>query len=253
MKAQVLSFLVACPCMPGTALAHFQQILPSEDVLVDGGQVTLDLAFTHPMDRGPAMDMAKPKKFGVKRGGTFTDLTDRLQEHEVDGKRAWRATDEIREPGAAIYFVEPQPYWEPAEKKFIVHFAKVLVDGFASGEGWDQTIGLPVEIQPLTRPTGLWTGNLFSGIVLRDGKPLPDAEIEVEYVNDGSVKAPNPAFSTQVLKADDAGRFSYAMPRAGWWGFAALAEDDATMTGPDGKPAPVELGGLIWVKATDMK
>ncbi|HEY6629943.1 MAG TPA: DUF4198 domain-containing protein, partial [Rhizobiaceae bacterium] len=215
--------------------------------------VTLDLVFTHPMDRGPVMDMAKPEKFGVKRGGTLTDLTDRLQENEVEGKTAWRATDEIREPGPSIYFVQPQPYWEPAEKKFIVHFAKVLVDGFASGEDWDDTIGLPVEIKPLTRPTGLWTGNLFTGVVLKDGKPLPDAEIEIEYVNDGSVKAPNPAFVTQVIKADGEGAFSYAMPRAGWWGFAALAEADAPMTGPDGGPAPVEHGGLIWVKATDMR
>ena len=112
---------------------------------------------------------------------------------------------------------------------------------------------LPVEIEPLTRPTGLWTGNIFTGIVRKDGQPLPNAEIEVEYLNDGSVSAPNPAFVTQVLKADAEGKFSYAMPRAGWWGFAALTEGDEKMKAPDGSPAPVEVGGLIWVKATDMK
>ncbi|HEY6631805.1 MAG TPA: DUF4198 domain-containing protein, partial [Rhizobiaceae bacterium] len=84
MKVPILSFLVACLCTPSAALSHFQEILPSEDVLVDGGPVTLDLVFTHPMDRGPVMDMAKPEKFGVKRGGTLTDLTDRLQENEVE-------------------------------------------------------------------------------------------------------------------------------------------------------------------------
>ena len=42
------------------------------------------------------------------------------------------------------------------------------------------------------------------------------------------------------------------MPRAGWWGFAALNESERKMKGPDGKDAPVELGGLIWVKATAM-
>jgi predicted dehydrogenase len=89
-------------------------------------------------------------------------------------------------------------------------------------------------------------------IVRKNGEPVPFAEIEVEYVNDGSVKAPNDAFVTQVIKADAQGVFAYAMPRAGWWGFAALMDDDKTMKSPDGKDAKVELGGLIWVKATDM-
>lgn len=253
MKLQTLCAAMITFGLPSSALAHFQEIIPSNDVLTDGGPVTLDLVFTHPMDRGPTMDMAKPQHFGVKRGDAVTDLTDRLEEHKVDGKSAWRATDEIKEPGAAIYFVQPQPYWEPAEKKFILHYAKVLVDGFASGENWDTMVGLPVEIEPLTRPTGLWTGNIFTGIVRKDGQPVPNAKIEVEYLNDGSVSVPNPAFATQVIKADAEGKFSYAMPRAGWWGFAALTEGDEKMKAPDGSMAPVEVGGLIWVKATDMK
>lgn len=40
--------------------AHFQEILPSDDVLPDGGAVTLDLLFTHPFEGGPAMEMARP-------------------------------------------------------------------------------------------------------------------------------------------------------------------------------------------------
>lgn len=253
MKRQILYSTACMFCLSASASAHFQELIPSDDVLTDGGQVTLDLVFTHPMDRGPTMDMAMPRRFGVMRGDTITDLTDRLEERKVDDQRAWQARDDVKEPGAAIYFVEPQPYWEAAEKKFIVHYAKVLVDGFASGENWDRLVGLPVEIEPLTRPTGLWTGNIFTGVVRKNGQPVPNAEIEVEYVNDGSVSVPNPAFVTQVLKADGEGKFSYAMPRAGWWGFAALTEADEPMKRPDGSFAPVEVGGLIWIKATDMK
>ena len=238
--------------LAGPAAAHFQELLPSADVLPDGGAVTLDLVFTHPMESGPVMDMKKPKRFGVKAGGKVSDLTASLAAAPVDGNGAWRASYDLEQPGAAVFFVEPQPYFEPAEGKFIVHYAKVVVDGFASGEGWDAMVGLPVEIEPLARPTGLWTGNLFRGIVRKAGKPVPFAEIEVEYVNDGTVKAPNEAFITQVIKADKDGVFAYAMPRAGWWGFAALVEADAPMTAPDGKKVPVELGALIWVKATDM-
>jgi cobalt/nickel transport protein len=231
--------------------AHFQEILPSADVLPQGGGVKLDLVFTHPMERGPAMEMARPTRVGAVMDGGIVDLSNALAENKVDGKTAWTLAGKLEKPGAAVFFVEPQPYWEPAEKKWITHFAKVVVDGYASGEGWDRLAGLPVEIEPLTRPTGLWTGNLFCGLVRVRGKPAPFAEIEVEWANDGSVKPPNEAFITQKIKADPNGVFAYALPRAGWWGFAALIEGPAAKA-PEGTPAKTELGGVIWVKATDM-
>lgn len=233
------------------ALAHFQEILPSEDVLPDGGKVTVNLVFTHPMERGPTMDMVRPARVGVATEKGVDDITSALTEAPIDGKQAWSFERDIAEPGAEVFFVEPKPYWEPAENKYIVHYAKVVVDGYASGEGWDRLVGLPVEIAPLVRPTGLWTGNLFRGVVLKDGQPVPGAEVEVEWVNDGSVTPPNEAFITQVIKADDMGVFSYAMPRAGWWGFAALM-DGPEAKSPEGEPASTELGALMWVKATDM-
>ncbi|MCB1754222.1 MAG: DUF4198 domain-containing protein [Gammaproteobacteria bacterium] len=234
------------------ARAHFQEIIPSTDVLSEGGSVTLDLVFTHPVEGGPTMEMAAPVKMGVVSGGTETDLLSELKEKPLDGKSAWTLTRELVEPGASVFFVEPQPYWEPSEGKFIIHYSKVVVDNYASGEGWDTMVGLPVEIQPLVRPTGLWTGNAFRGVVLQNGEPVPFAEIEVEFINDGSVTPPNDAFITQVIKADATGTFSYTMPRAGWWGFAALLEGDEPMKSPDGKDVPVEKGALMWVKATDM-
>ena len=81
---------------------------------------------------------------------------------------------------------------------------------------------------------------------------MPFAEIEVEFINTDGVEAPNDAFITQVIKADANGTFSYAMPRAGWWGFAALVEGDTQMVSPEGDEVPVEEGALIWVKTIDM-
>ncbi|MBU1174627.1 MAG: DUF4198 domain-containing protein [Alphaproteobacteria bacterium] len=242
-----LAFALSTP-----ALAHFQEIIPSGDVLTDGGAVSFDLKFTHPFEGGPLMSMERPVRVGVFRDGAITDLSPALVDVPVDGKSAWRLDDALPEPGAAVYFVEPQPYWEPAEGKYIIHYAKVVVDSYASGEGWNELVGLPVEILPLTRPTGIWAGNAFSGVVLHDGQPLPFAEIEVEFINDGSVAAPNDAFITQVITADANGTFTYAMPRPGWWGFAALVEGDTQMVSPEGDEVPVELGALIWVKATGM-
>lgn len=245
--------LVAALWLAATpAAAHFQTILPSADVLPEGGTVTVDLVFTHPALGGPAMAMATPRRFGMVQGGQTTDLRASLQPRDVNGAAAWRADVALPEPGAAVLYVEPEPYYEPAEGRHIVHYAKVVVDSWASGEGWDAGLGLPVEIEPLARPNGLWTGNLFRGVVLAEGEPVPFAEIEVAFVNDGRIALPNDAFGSQVIKADGEGVFAYAMPFAGWWGFAALIEADETLPTPDGTPAPVELGGLIWVRATDV-
>lgn len=246
---RILPALLICAATP--AAAHFLELLPSNDV-PEGGPVTFEIRFTHPFEGGPMMDMAPPAQAGVLADGKVTDLTGSIAPAPEGEAMGWRLTADISQPGAHVFFVAPEPYWEPGEGKFIVHNTKVVVDGWASGEGWDALVGLPVEIAPLTRPTGLWTGSLFTGVVLQDGAPLPYGEVEVEWVNDGTVTAPNEAFVTQVLKADANGTFSYAMPRAGWWGFAALTEAPKTMTAPDGSEAPVELGGLIWVKTTDM-
>lgn len=243
---------VAMLVCASAAHAHFQQIIPSADVAEPGQPVTLDLAFTHPMERGPVMEMKKPRRFGAVIGGKFIDMSASLKAGKRQDKTVWSSVWKPSEPGAAIFYVEPEPYWEPTEGKVIVHHAKVVVDAGATGKDWDKLVGAPVEIEPLVRPTGLWAGNLFRGIVRRDGKPVPFAEIEVEFMNDGSVKPPNDAFITQVIKADGNGVFTYAMPRAGWWGFAALIEAETKMKSPSGAEAPVELGALIWVKATAM-
>ena len=241
--------------LPAAARAHFQEIIPSADIVAEDGErsVALDLTFTHPMEMGPVMEMGAPKQFGVLADGKKLDLKAQLRAvKKGEGKTAYAASHKLTAPGDYVFYVEPAPYWEPAEGKYIIHYAKVVVD-FASGEGWDKLVGLPVEIEPLVRPYGLWTGNQFRGVVRKNGKPVPFAEVEVEWRNDGSVKAPADPFITQVIKADASGQFSYTMPRAGWWGFAALVDGDKPMKAPDGKPAKVELGGLIWVKTQDMK
>jgi cobalt/nickel transport protein len=240
--------------LPMEAAAHFLELIPSADIVAEDGarDIRLDLAFTHPMERGPVMEMAIPVRFGVLSGGKARDLKTSLKPGKQDGKTVFGAEFKLDQPGDHVFFAEPAPYWEKAEGKWIIHYTKVVVD-FAGGGGWDRPVGFPVEIEPLVRPYGLWTGNLFRGIVRKGGKPVPFAEIEVEWRNDGSLKAPSDPFVTGVIKADASGQFAYAMPRAGWWGFAALVEDAKPARSPEGKPAKVELGGLIWVRAQDMR
>jgi len=238
------------------ATAHFQVLLPSTDVVSAGDEkaISLDILFTHPMEQAPVMEMAAPRQFGVLLGGKKIDLRRDLTPRKVDGKTAYRCPFRVTTPGDHIFFIEPAPYWEAAEAKMIVHYTKVVVASMGDEQGWDAMVGFPVEIEPLVRPYGLWTGNTFRGIVRRNGKPAPAARVEVEYYNLGRrVKLPNDAFATQVVKTDGNGVFSYTMPRAGWWGFAAILPGEEKMKNPDGKLVDVELGGLMWVRAVDME
>jgi cobalt/nickel transport protein len=251
----LVAVLVAC--LPASAaVAHFQVLIPSTDVVTAEGDktVNLNIVFTHPMEQGPVMEMGEPLQFGVLVGGEELDLKDKLKLKKVDGKTAYELSISIRKPGDYVFYLEPAPYWEPAEQKMIIHYTKVVVDAMSACEGWDQMVGFAVEIEPLVRPYGLWTGNIFRGIVKKDGNPVPFAEIEIEYYNEGgTVEAPSDPFVTQVIKADENGVFAYAMPRAGWWAFAALIDGDEKMKNPDGELVDVELGALIWVRAVDME
>jgi cobalt/nickel transport protein len=241
----------------GPAVAHFQMLIPSRDVVSadDPKTITLDLLFAHPME-GDLMQMAKPKAFGVSvKGGEPVDLLGTLEEKKAGGHSTWTTSYRIERPGDYVFYVEPAPYWEPAEDCFIIHYAKVVVNAFGLEEGWDAELGLKTEIVPLVRPYGLWAGNVFRGIVKLDGKPVPYAEIEVEYYNEPGkprVEPPTDAHITQVVKANAQGEFTYAMPRAGWWGFAALSEADYTIA-HEGEEKAVELGAVIWVHTDEMK
>jgi len=237
-----------------TARAHFQGLIPSDDMVTksDSKTISLDVAFFHPFE-GHYMDMAKPAKFGVLVRGKKIDLLETLKEKKIGEFSTWHANYRVRAPGDHIFYVEPKPYWEPAEDCFIVHYAKVVVNSLGVEDGWDEELGLKREIVPLTRPYGLWTGNVFQGMVKVNGKPAPGTEVEVEYYNrDGTIKAPAGPMITQVIKADPSGVFTYAMPKAGWWAFAALTTDESKIK-HTGQEKAVEIGAVLWVRVYDMK
>lgn len=234
--------------------AHFGVIIPSDDIVSkeDKKDIILKVKFIHPFE-GHYMNMEMPKAFGVMIDGKKHDLLQTLKKNIVKGYTTWEASYRIKQPGDHIFYVEPSPYWEPAEECFIIHYTKVIVNALGKEEGWDAEIGLKTEIIPLTRPYGLWAGNVFQGIVKVDGKPVPFAEVEVEYYNDGGrIKPPDDPYITQVIKADANGVFTYAMPKAGWWGFAALNTADFKLM-HEGKQYPVEIGAVLWIKTREMK
>lgn len=240
--------------------AHFGMVIPSEDIVENQKESNLGIKvmFAHPFE-GASMDMEKPAFFGVYVDGKKENLLDTLKPLDIrlysDEKpfMAWQAKYRIKRPGDYIFYVEPKPYWEPAEDCYIIHYTKVIVDAFGKEEGWDEEVGLKTEIVPLTRPFGIYSGNVFQGVVKVNGKPVPFSEVEIEHFNEkGIYSAPKGSFVTQVVKCDENGVFTYAIPKAGWWGFAALNEDEKTIKHGDEEKS-IEIGAVLWIKAYEMK
>ncbi len=236
--------------MADPSLAHFGLILPEKSMVMQGDNPNLGvtLAFCHPFDQ-QGMAMAKPKAFGVLLGKEKSDLLKGLQESRLFDNPAWKTTYPLKKPGVYTFYFDPEPYWEPAEDKYIIHQTKTCVAAFGDEEGWDQEVGLKAEIIPLTRPFGLYAGNVLQGMVKFKGKPAADVEVEVEYWNaDKKVTAPNDYFYTQVIKTDKNGVFTFAVPAAGWWGFAALMEEKQAIQHSDGRKKDAEYGAVLWVQ-----
>ena len=255
MRKRLTACVAVAVCLLGApAFAHFGMLIPSKATVskADPRTVDMQISFSHPMEV-VGMDMAKPKAYGVVAGSSKEDLLGTLKPIQVMGKAAWTAPYTLKKPGVYIFHMDPEPYWEPAEDAFIVHYTKVVVTVFGDEEGWDKEVGQKIEIVPLTRPFGLYTGNVFQGIVKVGGKNMPYAKVEIEFYNqDEKAEAPNEYMVTQTVKSDRNGVFTYAAPRAGWWGFAALTTADFKLK-KDGQEKPVEIGGVIWVYFHDWR
>lgn len=236
------------------AESHFGMLIPSDSMVMpdDNRVLTFTLSFSHPFEM-VGMDLVKPKTFRVLAGGKPKDLRDSLEATQVMGHSAWQTVYTVDRPGVYLFYMQPEPYWEPAEDAFIVHLTKTVVTAFGDDDGWDAEIGLETEIVPLSKPFGLYAGNVFQGIVKLGGKPVPFAEVEVEYYNrDRQYTAPAEYMVTQTIKADGNGVFTYGVPVSGWWGFAALNPADYKLL-HQGEEKDVELGAVIWVYFHTMK
>lgn len=283
MKMQKQAFLVLAALtitvmVAGTASAHFQMVYTPKSALTadDAGKVDLLLVFTHPFEAGHTMNMGMdaagtvhaPKAFGIVHKEKKEDLLGKLKPIEFSGLsnkgKGYELKDlRLKGMGDFVFFLDPGPYYEKSEDSYIQQCTKMILNRGGAPTDWDKPAGLPVEILPLDKPYALWTGNVFRGVVVKkEGEkyvPVPGAEIEVEYLNHpvngyafdkkAVANAPQDAYVTQTILADENGRFAYGIPKAGWWGFCALGAGGEMKH--DGKE--LSLDAVIWVQAQDMK
>ena len=269
---KVLTAAVAGAMLLGSAMtasAHFQMIYTPESALTKGGKIPLKLVFTHPFEAGHTMDMGPVEQFYVVRTRgenepKKTDLKDTLKPitwKSLTNEGSAFETEYSARGGDHIFVLFPQPYFEPADDFYIKQNTKVIVNVGGEPGAWNEPLGLPTEIVPMAKPYDRWTGQVFQGQVLFNGEPVPGAEVEVEFLNHepildsnsfaekGEVEAPQDAFVLQTIFADQNGVFTFGIPRAGWWGFAALDLDpDYTYEGKK-----CSRDAVIWLQAKDMK
>ena len=249
IATQCFCLVLTLATLPTLALAHFGAVIPDSPILDQSNRSTeLTLAFLHPFEQA-GMDLNRPEEFKVvtMTDQSDTDLTSELESATVCGHQAWKTSFSPPRPGVYCAVMQPQPYWEPAEDIFIKHITKTYLAAFGDESGWPDPLGLETEIVPLTRPFGLYAGNVFQGRVMMSGQPVAQAEVEVEYYNTSHARASSDHMVTQVVLADDNGVFTYAAPRPGWWGFSALNEAEYTLK-HEGSPKNLELGAVIWVQ-----
>ena len=255
-------------------LAHFQMLYTHETALASGQAIQLLMLFTHPAHGGPNMAMGEPGALYLisQRGEAAAPVTTDLQQYlepiswhsedgSVDAFQANLPRNLTRSLGDYVFVLEPSPYYEPQEDKYIQQFTKMVMNIAGVPGNWAEPIGLPAEILPLDKPYANWTGGVFRGIVVADGDPVPFAELEIEYVNhppdleqsrfypDPEVEYPQGAFGTLSIRANARGEFTIGLPRAGWWGICAL--EIGSDTEHEGKP--LSQDAVLWIQVKDMQ
>ncbi len=248
--------------LAGAAHAHFQLAYTAYTLIEKPGDVPVKLIFWHPFENGHVMDMAPPLEFYAVHRGEKIDLMETLQPITFKGSSneaaAFDGSVPVKRSGDYVLVVVPEPYFEESENLFIQQITKVYLNRNTIPTDWDRPLGLATEILPLTKPTNVLAGSSFTGRVLSEGQAVAGAEIEVEYIAaepsfetnspQAATAQPSPA-GTVVVLSDENGYFSFGIPKAGHWGFAALGT--GAETEHDGKE--LSQDAVIWIRAWDIE
>lgn len=244
------------------AQAHFQLLYTPEVNLAEPATIPMQLVFWHPMENGHVMDMEKPQEFYYVFRGEKHDLLDSLKEIEFEGQdnkaKAFATDVKVQRNGDYIFVVNPQPYFEKNEDAYIQQITKTYVNRGGLPDAWDEPLGLVTEILPYNKPYNVVVGSTFTGQVLTEGKPAAGIEIEIEYMSaepDPKTNKPvskasmDPVGGTLVAITDPNGMFTFGIPKAGYWGFAALG------SGPQDEFEGKELSqdAVIWIRADELE
>ncbi|MEW6388089.1 MAG: DUF4198 domain-containing protein [Thermodesulfobacteriota bacterium] len=169
-------------------------------------------------------------------------------------RQAYELTYTPEEPGDYYLCLETPPYFLPEEKAFWQDYVKEVWH-VVDEKGWDHSVGLELEIVPITRPYGWPAGSVFQGKALFKGKPLRGAKVEIERFH-GFYLSPddypkdrygeeNSPLIIRVTRSDAQGYLFCTLDSPGWW-IITVSHQDGKKT-RDGKSYPVQKRGCLWI------
>lgn len=261
MKRTLLA-AVAAAMVPAAVSAHYLLEYTVDTMIERPGDVPVKLIFWHPFDNGYVMDLEMPQEFYAIHNGERIDLKDTLKPVTFTGGKnegaAFLGSVPVKRSGDYVLVTVPQPYFEQSEDRYIQQITKAFLNRSELPTDWDQPVGLPTEIIPLNKPYNVIAGSTFTGRVVAEGAPVAGAVIEIEYMaaepDMDSAASSKPTVSplpggTVVAISDDNGYFTFGIPKAGYWGFAALGT--GPVTAHEGKE--LSQDAVIWIRAWDLE
>ncbi|WED24682.1 DUF4198 domain-containing protein [Vibrio sp. JC009] len=261
MKKIALLAGTAALTLSAASQAHFQLMYTPTSQLEKPTTIDMKLVFGHPMENGHTMNMGMPEEFFVMFKDKKTDLLKDLKAIKWKGHDnvadAYEVEYKVKRNGDYIFGLVPAPYYEGGEDIYIQQITKRFINKGGLPTGWEAPLGLKTEIVPKNKPYQVFAGSTFTGQLLSEGKPAAGVECEIEFINtevDSKVNsfgkgtfrdAPGSAI---VAITDDAGMFTFGIPKAGKWGFACLG------SGPDTEYKGKELSqdAVLWIEAQDL-
>ncbi|MEI6897559.1 MAG: DUF4198 domain-containing protein [Psychromonas sp.] len=247
-----------------SAHAHFQLLYTPELAHKKGGELNFKMPFSHPASSGHVMPIDPPEMFYMIKKGKKTDLINRLTEIQwssaIDSGAAYQAQVKLRGLGDYLFIMQPAPYFEASEDIYIQQITKTIVNVGNLPTDWHNDLGLNAEIVPLTKPYAIYAGGIFSAVVKSNGKPVPFAYIEVEFLNfppqmknnqfakTPIIGADADRFVSQSIYADANGTFHFSLLKAGQWGFAALGVGSQKTY----KNKTLSQDAVIWVQVNKL-
>lgn len=240
------------------ALAHYHVFWPkTPGCYGKPGQTAVWTHFWgHPFEMRLDDPPAVPK-FAIRLPGGKKEpvLVKEIRLTDQESGRECGAFEAAFTPGVAgDYYLtlESPPAFIPEENLFCQDFVKGVFHVMAE-KGWDERLGLEMEIIPLTRPYGWPAGTTFTAKALFKGNALKLAPVEVEkfsgfFVEPG--QRPKDRFGyenapliTRTAKTDANGYFAVTLDSPGWW-LITVSRQDGKIT-REGEAYPLHKRGCL--------
>ena len=252
MLKWIIAFFVLCSVVGQASLAlpHYPILIGDRSPIITKRGEMIELTYgrghlnTAKWTDAPEPDWIRAYTFD----GMFSDLKPSLRSTGPTKKLKYKVK---RLGDTWIVFHIPRQ-WSDHDLAWTETWVRTIVH-YELSRGWDEPLGLPVEIVPLNRPYGILSGDAFNVQVLHDGMPLSGINIYAEKYYESPLKKPYPpdAILTRVARTDSTGTATLTLRSPGWWILFVTYEKGKLAK--DNKEGPVFFQDALWVYVEEVK